>query len=351
MRNRSRMITLFLTTTLAAAQAAPAAAASVNVANWGADSGTCGASTSPCRSITQAIANAAVGGSIVVGPGVYGDIDNDGTLGEPGEETPGIGQYGPAMIDVNKAVTITSSSGAFGTVISPGSDSSLTETFAVKESGVVIGAVGKGFTVLPTSNPGFSIGVSVFDMLTDTVVAGSVFPLTSVGTGILTYSNSEIVGNRFVGPGADIGTANGLIANDHLTSVIGNSASGCYSGLFIASGTDVFTGNMLNGNNYGLYAAAGSFQITKSSFVGNRKAGLYITSGATITVTGSNIAGNGTNGSNCGADIDLSTLTYTGNWWGAPTGPGADPADLSCFGPADTAPASAPFKIKLKGLR
>src|SRR5690242_1559876 len=65
---------------------APVLAATVYVASNGADSGSCGAKEAPCRSISQGIANSAVGGSIVVGPGRYGDLDSDGTLGELGEE-------------------------------------------------------------------------------------------------------------------------------------------------------------------------------------------------------------------------------------------------------------------------
>jgi hypothetical protein len=42
--------------------------------------------TSPCRSITRAIARAVDGDHIVGGPGVYGDIDHDGQSITPGDE-------------------------------------------------------------------------------------------------------------------------------------------------------------------------------------------------------------------------------------------------------------------------
>jgi hypothetical protein len=49
----------------------------------------CGAKASPCRSITCGIMSAAAGDTIVVGPGAYGDLNHDGTLGDlPGEENP-----------------------------------------------------------------------------------------------------------------------------------------------------------------------------------------------------------------------------------------------------------------------
>ena len=67
-----------------------AGATTRRVANNGVDSASCGTSANPCRSITQAIANAADGDRIVVGPGTYGDLNNDGVLGNsPGEENPG----------------------------------------------------------------------------------------------------------------------------------------------------------------------------------------------------------------------------------------------------------------------
>src|SRR5215831_12453452 len=91
--------------------AGSASAASVlNVANDGTDSGTCGAATSPCRSITQAITNAPAGSTIVVGPGRYGDLNNNGTFGETGEE-PIDGGCG-CMVDVSKKLTILSRDGA-----------------------------------------------------------------------------------------------------------------------------------------------------------------------------------------------------------------------------------------------
>lgn len=351
MNNRRTTITFLLAAGLAMAGATSAMAAPVNVANWGTDSGSCGATATPCRSITQGIANSAVGGTIVVGPGVYGDLDSDGTLGEPGEETPGAGQFGPSLIDVNKSVTITSSAGAFATVISPGPDMATTEVMAITASGVTIGAVGKGFTILPTGNPGFSMGVSVFDLLTETKVAGNAITISDVGTGILSYSDTSIVGNRLIGAGVVVGSSNGVIANDTAGIVSGNSVSGCYYGMYFSGGAASFTGNVLHANVIGVETGGGNLAVTKSSFVGNLEAAVHVLSG-TLSVTASNISGNGTDGSNCGLDYVAGTVTLTGNWWGAATGPGADPADLSCSGgPNDTAPATAPFKVKLKGLR
>ncbi len=59
------------------------------VANNGLDSASCGLLASPCRSLTQAIANASANDRIIVGPGRYGDLNEDRILGNsPGEENP-----------------------------------------------------------------------------------------------------------------------------------------------------------------------------------------------------------------------------------------------------------------------
>ena len=57
------------------------------VADHGVDVPGCGQDvTSPCRSISQAIALADAGDTILVGPGRYGDLNDNGRLDEAGEE-------------------------------------------------------------------------------------------------------------------------------------------------------------------------------------------------------------------------------------------------------------------------
>src|SRR5882762_1911560 len=100
---------------LAIALSASAQGATVYVANNAVDGPSCGSKTSPCRSISQAVNTiAADGDTIVVGPGRYGDLNNNGTLGDsPGEES---GAFGCAVL-IGRPVTITSSSGAAETTI------------------------------------------------------------------------------------------------------------------------------------------------------------------------------------------------------------------------------------------
>jgi len=125
------------------ALAGAAEAATLNVANNGVDSGTCGAAASPCRSISQAIANASAGDRIVVGPGRYGDLDGDGAFTSAGEEAPSVACS--CMIKVDKAVTIESRAGAGATVLDAGG---LPGTVVgILASGVVFGRAKKGFTL------------------------------------------------------------------------------------------------------------------------------------------------------------------------------------------------------------
>jgi hypothetical protein len=77
-------------------------AATLSVANNGLDSDTCGASAAPCRSISQAIAHANEGDTLMVGPGRYGDLNGNRILGEEGEEPAAFGNPCSCMIHLNK---------------------------------------------------------------------------------------------------------------------------------------------------------------------------------------------------------------------------------------------------------
>src|SRR5262245_45022775 len=91
-----------------------ASAGTVSVESFGVDTVNCGAKKTPCRSISRAIENAHPGDAIVVGRGVYGDLNSNGVLGEPGEEVaPGC----DCMIHVDKNVEIRSTDGAAVTLI------------------------------------------------------------------------------------------------------------------------------------------------------------------------------------------------------------------------------------------
>jgi hypothetical protein len=71
-----------------------------------------------------------------------------------------------------------------------------------------------------------------------------------------------------------------------------------------------------------------------------------------VKVNQNNIYGNGTDGSNCGIIVSQNGADARNNYWGAPTGPGKDPADQVgqeplCDGTVPsgngTAPVTTPF--------
>jgi hypothetical protein len=128
----------------------------VQVGNGGMDSAVCGGSANPCRSISQALRNARDGDTIVVTGGLYGDLDRDGMIGEPGEET-GMTGCG-CLVYVDKRVTILADEGAAATII----DATRTTLTAVVIAApdVVFGYREQGFTLLGASS-GLGDGIVV----------------------------------------------------------------------------------------------------------------------------------------------------------------------------------------------
>ena len=88
-----------------------------HVANFGVDSPDCGLQETPCRSISQAIRNASEGDTVFVGPGLYGDLNHNGVVGELGEEGASIPSGESCLVCVSKRLTLLSQRGAAHTTI------------------------------------------------------------------------------------------------------------------------------------------------------------------------------------------------------------------------------------------
>jgi hypothetical protein len=86
-----------------------------HVANNGIDSPDCGKRKGPCRSISQAIHNAAAGDTVSVGPGIYGDVNHDEDYNDPGDEH--LAPNGECIVCVDKRLRLISTDGAQNTVI------------------------------------------------------------------------------------------------------------------------------------------------------------------------------------------------------------------------------------------
>jgi len=303
------------------------------VANNGADSLSCGTKALPCRSITQAITNAAVGDSINVGPGFYGDIDDNGSLGGPGEES-ATACGGACTIDVNKTVKIFSSDGAGATVVRV--PTGLTAGVIPSSAGTTFGKPNKGFTV---SGAGIG-GILIYGAVAGSKVGGNrVFPPAG-GSGIyLTSSHGGVVqGNVVVGNSVPAPSLGILIYGANVKAV-GNATTGCLYGMILEGTGWTATKNVAHGNDYGiaLFVDDPTFgppaKFDKNSTVGNNLAGLYIlspdnpTGGTTVTLGRGNVLANGEDVTaptpNCGVLVnnsdatDALTVNMDKHFWGA----------------------------------
>jgi hypothetical protein len=164
MKSRTSLWIRFVPLLLAAAGIAgyaPVASASLTVTNYGTDSSSCGSTTSPCRSISQAIENAASGDTIWVGAGHYGDLNGDGNFDAPGSEhatvfTQGF-DYDACVVCIVKTVKIYSYNGAAETTIQVGPNAISPTTVFIAANNAVFGAVGHGFTITGGNTSGVVI--------------------------------------------------------------------------------------------------------------------------------------------------------------------------------------------------
>src|SRR5690348_17277029 len=113
------------------------------VAANGLDSPTCGAAQNACRSISQAMENAAEGDTILVRPGFYGDLNGDGVLAAPGEEHSSRFIGG---VEINKRLRLLSTDGAAATTIDV--NRTFSASVAILAAGTQFGDRDAGFTVL-----------------------------------------------------------------------------------------------------------------------------------------------------------------------------------------------------------
>lgn len=385
---------------------APSAYAAVIVANDGVDGPTCGTKKAPCRSIGRAIANAGVGDKIIVGPGHYGDLDGDGTLGEPGEEEAATSCAAAPVFNVvcvDKPLTIVSRDGAASTVI----EARLVPQDAavvLNAPGAVFGAPKKGFTViggealgvrsplLVLASGGKAIGnrlagrfggVSVsgsghlfranqmrgiplgVDGFGHQIVGNEIADSSSVGISLFRSRGCRVAGNFITGAARD-----GIqIADDNPSApgpgnvVEGNVASACLEDGFGSSrlGAEAAPTNFLFRGNVASRNAEAGFQIdgtaitlTGNVALGNGVAGIRIDpmSASPVLVANDVIGNGGSNGTLCGvSNLSPLQVTATQSYWGAATGPGPRPADDACSGLGAGVIVTEPFATKPRKVK
>jgi hypothetical protein len=337
-----------------------AAGNTLHVANNGTDSPTCGASNAACRSISQSIANATAGDTILVGPGRYGDLDFDGALGWLGEETGNPDPASQGGVYVNKSLTILSTAGAEATIIDMGG--SKPAAVEIVASNVRFGDREQGFTLTGTQTYGLyshrSGGISISGNISHSVpFAGFVVyaegPDVEVrhnlafanGAGFLIASNDPDYFVVFQANSA-LNNQTGVITGSiGAHRVIANRVSGNTAGGFAVNwGSTRFTRNQVTGNRIGASVNGYDPQtpqtgpvFTRNNFVGNTVNGIDVFPGpanARVRLRENNIFGN----DNCGTTNQSdATLDARHNFWGAATGPGFNhPADMACPGAQPT---------------
>jgi hypothetical protein len=322
MRRAAALLALLL------ALAAPAGAAKVYVANNGADGAACGTKSAPCRTIGAGIARAQAGDVVEVGPGRYGELDDDGWDDSPNEEVRNA--ECACFVRVDRRITVRSRDGASSTVLLPAAINVFEgdRIVGVEAAGAEFGQPGHGFTIV-----GVADRVALEASGAGAKVAGNV--VLFAGTGIAaTAPGVEVADNR-VSRG-DVGIA--LLADGGLAlrnSVMGNATAG----FRIEAAGSVLDGNAVIGNGLGISAHATQVTVRRSTIAGNRLTGAAFV-GAGHRVERSSFYGNGDadlENPGCGLSSDT-VITATRNYWGSALGPGHDPADLVCSEDAQLEP-------------
>jgi parallel beta-helix repeat protein len=327
---------------------APAVAVVRYVANTGVDGADCGPITSPCRSISRAIALAASGDRIVVGPGRYGDVDRDSHFGSPGDEA--VASFCGGCLAITKVVTVESSAGAAATIIEIWNAAVVV---AINATGAVFGKHDKGFTV---KGP----GTGIWAMADDVTVQGN--HVTAGERGILVErdkgvplpvdANDRLLENVITCPQGTGRETLGIEVVVSGVAVSGNVIRSCTDGITVDGNDTVISDNHVVDNVRGIVVSAGAnTTIRRNVLAGHEQAAVYVgtfgTSDPTaVTLTSNNFADNGvfpdpTAGPNCAVvNFTPDLVNAERNFWGAASGPGPDPADRSCptAGLIDTAP-------------
>jgi len=325
-------VSLFLITT-------PAWAAKLYVQNWGVDSGGCGAVATPCRSIGKAVSLAVSGDTVLVGPGLYSnDLNNNGTFDEPGEEPSAgisIGATGVTLQSTHgAAATRIEYTGPWGTGI---------PTFRIVSGGggaVVFGKKNHGFTlyVAPTTATPFSATVIAAGNVSGNVV----LVYDTNGDHTLAILADRVIRDNRVGGLTTTSLATG-IDSVNATIVERNVVSGASTGFIGSDGA--FRHNVAIEDAVGFVVNGTITEFTNNIAVANLSYGIEFSGlGTTVAKFKNNTIDNNDPVTNCGLlNQTGSALVATKNFWGAATGPGANPADGVCNSGAGSSTTSTPF--------
>jgi hypothetical protein len=325
-----------------AAWSPPAQAATLHVANHGVDGPECGKTAAPCRSISKAIALAGEGDKIIVGPGHYGDLDGDGTF-EPaaGEEAAETSTGCRCMINVNKRLTIQSSVGSAATVLDAGGRQ--ISVVSITADDVTFGGPTKGFTL--TGAGAGRAGLFIAATTAGVKVQGCQ-AVGNTGRGFDVQGERHTLARNLAMRNAEWG----FIVNCTDCTVSRNVATVNDSKGFMVDGSaNRVLDNVAVRNGESGFDVSGSGHIVRhNSAIGNRQAGFLVQS-VDALITANNMFGNFDQTLfgftlNCGLfNFSGVHLHAEGNYWGAATGPGGNPADVACGSTPSATTEVAPF--------
>jgi hypothetical protein len=316
--------------------------ATLYVANNAVDSPECGGFAAPCRSISQAIANAQPGDRLLVGPGRYGDVNGNGVLGEPGEE-PAFSDRCFCMILVDKRLTIVSRDGVAATIIDV--NGHIQAAVSIVTSGVVFGAPRGGFT-LTGSQLGGGLLIDADDRVS---VVGNLARRNggADGVSVLRGTQHRVLGNVATENGHGFGAfATDTVFRDNVAT------QNLANGFRVFGRQNVFRGNRAIANGeWGFVLEVDEQLLVRNDVIANRVDGIFVAPGVTqIVVEKTNIYGNGLIEElplNCGLRTGRGAAADArNNFWGSRNGPGADPADDACGGNVNVVPfAATEFRV------
>jgi hypothetical protein len=223
----------------------------------GKDDSACGAVNRPCRSISQAIVNANEEDTIVVGPGRYGDLNNDGDFADPGEEAAEVGFGCYCMLNVSKRLSVESRAGAAETILD--ASDQVRRVVLIQTDNVTFGGTAKGFTVAGA----LGAGLEVTARTSGVRVAGNLIK-DNRGAGVFVHGDRHVFSDNIISNnrkhGLDISRGNG---HEIRRNLIRDNAAG------------------------GIHTLANDIHVADNSFVNNdpvRGCGLINNSGAELVL-------------------------------------------------------------------
>jgi hypothetical protein len=286
----------------------------VHVGPDGTDSPTCGSEFDKCRSISQGIKNARPWATVNVHPGIYGDINGNGVIGEPGEESGG--PDCDCMIHVDKLVRLSSYNGT-DTVVIEARTTDLT-AIRIDADDARIGAWSssypraKGFTIMASAATG-TAAITSNRSLSARVQGNSIHAkYGGIWGSNLGVSYNDVYGATG-GPAIDAGANARVFGNTIITSE---------EGIIIANGYVYH--NTIVGGSYAIEIYDPRFaRVMQNAIVNNRYAGITINAveegySVDVRIHDNNIVGNGfADGAYCGVVNRSDGIVWAQrNYWG-----------------------------------